>query len=39
MSWWDELVKLNCWQELVKVSDWAPGIVAFVAFKPSGDVA
>ena len=25
--------------ELVKVSNWAPGAVALVAFKPSGDIA
>ena len=25
--------------ELVKVSNWAPGALAFMAFKPNGDVA
>ena len=34
-----ELVCLKCREGLVTVCNWAPGAVAMVAFKPSGDVA
>ena len=34
-----EPVCLKCSVGLVNVSDWALGVVALVAFKPSGDVA
>ena len=34
-----ELVHENGKEEPVNVSSWAPGAVALVAFKPSGDVA
>ena len=30
---------LKCSEGLVNVSNWAPGAVALVAFKPSGDIA